>query len=66
MTARRLTCRALVAEYLRRIEAYDKKAPALNALVQINPDALREADDLDRRFKAAGAFPPALRCTACR
>jgi amidase len=57
MTGRQLTCRALVAAYLRRIEAYDKKGPALNALVQINPEALREADDLDRRFKAAGGIP---------
>ena len=57
MTARRLTCHALVAEYLRRIEAYDKKGPALNALVQINPNALQEADDLDRRFVAAGGIP---------
>ena len=57
MNARQLTCRALVAEYLRRIEAYDKKGPALNALVQINPEALKDADDLDRRFKTAGSVP---------
>jgi amidase len=54
MKAGRLTCRALVAEHLRRIEAFDKTGPALNALVQINPDALRQADDLDRRFKETG------------
>jgi Asp-tRNA(Asn)/Glu-tRNA(Gln) amidotransferase A subunit family amidase len=54
MKAGRLTCRALVEQHLRRIEAYDKQGPALNALVQINPDALKEADDLDRRFKASG------------
>jgi amidase len=57
MNSRRLTCRALVAEYLRRIEAYDKQGPALNALVQINPGALQEADDLDRRFKTAAGVP---------
>lgn len=45
----------------RRIEAYDKQGPALNALVQINPDALQEADDLDRRFKASGPVG-ALHC----
>jgi amidase len=54
MKAGRLTCRALVAEHLRRIEAFDKTGPALNALVQINPDAPRQADDLDRRFKETG------------
>ena len=54
MKAGRLTCHALVAEYLRRIDAYDKRGPALNAIVQINDAALREADELDRRYKAAG------------
>ncbi len=54
MKAGRLTCQALVAEYLQRIEAFDKKGPAFNAIVQINPDAAKEAADLDRRFKAAG------------
>ena len=33
MKAGRLTCRALVDAYLRRIEAYDKNGPSLNALV---------------------------------
>ena len=61
MKAGRLTCHALVEQYLRRIEAYDKKGPALNALVQINPDALAEADDLDRRFKTSGPAGP-LHC----
>lgn len=49
----RLTCRALVEQYLRRIEAYDKNGPALNAIVQINSDALAQADERDRR--GAGA-----------
>ena len=39
----RLTCRALVDAYLRRIDAYDKNGPALNAIVVVNPDADREA-----------------------
>lgn len=47
----RLTCHALVAEYLRRIDAYDKKGPAINAIVIVNPEALRTADSLDTRFK---------------
>jgi Asp-tRNA(Asn)/Glu-tRNA(Gln) amidotransferase A subunit family amidase len=54
MKAGRLTCRGLVEQYLRRIDAYDRNGPALNAIVQVNPDALKEADDLDRRFKASG------------
>ena len=61
MASGRLTCRTLVEHYLRRIEAYDKNGPALNAIVQINPRALDEADDLDRRFKAGGQSGP-LHC----
>jgi amidase len=61
LTSGQLTCRGLVEQYLRRIEAYDKNGPALNAIVQINPDALKEAEDLDRRFKASGRVGP-LHC----
>ena len=63
MKAGRLTCRALVDAYLRRIDAYDKNGPALNAIVVVNPDAQKQADELDRRF--AQAVSPA-RCTASR
>ena len=31
-----LTCRSLVEQYLRRIDAYDKNGPALNAIVMVN------------------------------
>ena len=61
MTAHRLTCRALVDAYLKRIDAYDKNGPAINAIVQINPDAQKEADELDRRF-AQGGFVGPLHC----
>ena len=50
MTARRLTCRALVSQYLARIDAYDKKGPAINAIVVVNPRALTVADSLDRVY----------------
>lgn len=56
-----LSCRALVEQYLRRIEAYDKNGPAVNALVLVNPRALAEADALDARFKAGGPVGP-LHC----
>jgi Asp-tRNA(Asn)/Glu-tRNA(Gln) amidotransferase A subunit family amidase len=61
MRAGRLTCRGLVEQYLRRIDAFDKNGPALNAIVVTNPDALRLADDLDRRFAANGPVGP-LHC----
>ena len=61
LKARRLTCRALVQEYLKRIDAYDQKGPSLNAIVQVNSGALKEADDLDRRMASAGPVGP-LHC----
>ena len=61
MKAGRLTCHALVDAYLRRIEAYDKNGPALNAIVVVNPDALKQADELDRRYAQAG-FTGSLHC----
>jgi Asp-tRNA(Asn)/Glu-tRNA(Gln) amidotransferase A subunit family amidase len=51
MKAGQLTCRSLVELYLERIDAFDKKGPAVNAIVVVNPNAVQEADDLDRRFK---------------
>ena len=61
MKSGRLTCRALVDTYLRRIDAYDKNGPALNALVVVNPDAQKQAADLDRRYAQSGPSGP-LHC----
>jgi Asp-tRNA(Asn)/Glu-tRNA(Gln) amidotransferase A subunit family amidase len=61
MRSGQLTCRALVDHYLRRIEAYDKAGPAINAIVVVNPEAAREADALDARYKASGPVGP-LHC----
>ena len=46
-----LTARQLVQMYLDRIEAYDKKGPAINCIISLNPTALEEADRLDAAFK---------------
>jgi len=56
-----LTCRQLVQMYLDRIEAYDKKGPALNAIIVVNPNALATADELDARFAQSGFVGP-LHC----
>jgi amidase len=61
MKAGRLTCRALVDAYLRRIDAYDKNGPALNAIVVVNPEARATADGLDRQFAQRGLIGP-LHC----
>ena len=61
MKAGQITCRGLVERYLKRIEAYDKAGPAINAIVLVSPTALAEADDLDRRAKQGGFVGP-LHC----
>jgi len=62
MRSGRLTCRDLVQAYLRRIDAYDKTGPAINAITVVNPDALATADSLDRRFAATRQFVGPLHC----
>ena len=47
LRSRRVTCRSVVEHYLRRIDAYDQRGPALNALVTVNPRAVAEAERLD-------------------
>ena len=43
----RTTASALTRAYLARIEAYDRAGPALNAVREVNPDALAIAAALD-------------------
>jgi len=59
--AKRLTCRTLVQRYLARIEALDRRGPAINSIVLVNPAALTVADSLDRRYATAGPVGP-LHC----
>src|SRR5438477_2758172 len=57
----RVTCRDLTQLYLKRIAAYDKSGPNLNAVQTLNPEALREAEGLDVAWKASGPVGP-LHC----
>src|SRR5215831_5920973 len=61
LRARQVTCRGLVEAYLARISAYDQKGPTINAVVLLNPEALKTADELDARMKAGAAMRP-LEC----
>lgn len=54
----RISCRAIMEEYLRRIEAYDKKGPSLNAVILVNPKALKEAEEIDLIFRKQGPIGP--------
>ena len=47
-----LTSEQLVSAYLKRIEAYDKQGPAINAIITLNKKALDEA-----RYTIIGVMP---------
>ncbi|MBL7809809.1 MAG: twin-arginine translocation signal domain-containing protein, partial [Saprospiraceae bacterium] len=46
------TARQIAQLYLDHIQAIDKNGPAINAVIELNPDALAQADALDRERKA--------------
>jgi amidase len=50
--------RHLVEQYLSRIDAIDRLGPALNAVIEINPDATAIADQMDTERKAKGPRGP--------
>ncbi|SFP57024.1 amidase [Parafilimonas terrae] len=52
MQAGKYTSRKITELYLKRIEAIDKNGPELNAVIEINPDALKIADAMDAERKA--------------
>jgi len=58
MAAGRYTSRQLVELYLRRIEALDRGGPALRSIAEVNPDALRLADELDAERRKSGPRGP--------
>jgi amidase len=46
------TSRSITELYLKRIEQIDKAGPGLHAVIEVNPDALAIADQLDKERKA--------------
>jgi amidase len=63
MKSGRFTARSLVEQYSARIDEIDtprkdKRGPALNAIIEMNPDALSIADSLDAERKAKGPRGP--------
>jgi len=54
----KLTARSIVEKYLARIDALDKHGPAVNSVIELNPDALAIADGLDRERQAKGPRGP--------
>jgi len=60
--SKQTTCAAIVDQYLARIEAYDKKGPALNAVITINPKARAIAAKQDEEFAKTGKLKGPLQC----
>jgi amidase len=58
MTSGKFTARALVEKYSQRIDETDKRGPAVNAIIEMNPDALSIAEALDQERKAKGPRGP--------
>jgi amidase len=58
MLAGRTSSRGLVNAYLARIRAIDKSGPRINSIIELNPDALKIAGELDRERAAKGPRGP--------
>ncbi len=58
MQAGKQTSRRITELYLLRIDQIDKHGPALNSILELNPDALSIADALDQERKAKGPRSP--------
>ena len=58
MKSGKYTARGLTAAYVQRIDALDRKGPALRAVLEVNPDALVQAEALDAERKAKGPRGP--------
>jgi amidase len=58
MRSGRYTSRKLVEAYLGRIEAIDRRGPAINSVIEINPDALAIADEMDNVGQASARPGP--------
>jgi amidase len=52
------TARSVAEKYLARIEKIDKQGPAVNSVIELNPDAISIAEALDRERKAKGVRGP--------
>src|SRR5438128_2028657 len=58
MVAGKASAVSLAAEYLRRIEEVDQNGPRLASVLEVNPDALAIAKELDEERQTAGPRGP--------
>src|SRR5712664_1469804 len=52
MSSGKYTAQSLTRKYLDRIDDIDKHGPAINSIIELNPEALAIATELDRERKA--------------
>jgi amidase len=58
MNSGKFTARSLVEKYSARIDEIDKQGPSLNSVIEMNPDALSIAGELDRERHGKGPRGP--------
>jgi amidase len=58
MKSGKYTSRSIAEKYLSRIDAIDKKGSAINAIIELNPDALAIADAMDKERKSGKVRGP--------
>jgi amidase len=55
MQSGQYTARSIAEQYLARIDALDQRGPTVNAIIELNPEALAIADALDAERKSKGS-----------
>src|SRR5256886_12233823 len=58
MASGKYSAHSLARKYLDRIDDIDKHGPTINSIIELNPDALSIATELDKERKAKGARGP--------
>jgi len=58
MKSGKYTAASITQKYLERIEEIDRQGPGINSVIEVNPDALKIAAELDRERKAKGPRGP--------
>ena len=58
MQSGRLTAKSIAEQYLARIESVDKAGPAINSVIEVNPDAVRIAEERDAERRAGRVRGP--------
>ena len=58
MKSGKYTARSIAEKYLARVEAVDRRGPAVNSVIEVNPEALAIAEASDRERKQKGTRGP--------